>query len=506
MALVELLAGVGIGWWLHSSGDGARGAQQAEQDAERAKNTLARLHDLATRMAADVGEHSTRVQEISNDLSNQSPKNGELETVVLGSVAEIIKANSRLQEQLKSAEDKLQEQAHQIETHAADALTDALTEGANRRAFDAELARRSAEFQRRGTTFCLLMLDVDHFKKFNDTHGHQAGDEVLRGVARVLRVTSREMDVVARYGGEEFAVIMPSTTIREAKAAVLRICQRVADSQFAFNGKSLKVTISGGLAEVAAKDDDANLIKRADEALYAAKNGGRNCGYLHDGTTTSPIQSQAPTCGVSPAVEAKPAAAVPKPASQPAQDVSNDPFRTDVQTGLPNRTAFFEEVRRRAAESTRYDSKLSLMLVKVSTLQKYADRPTDPTAELILRTVSQFLTAGMREMDMVARYQNDTFAVLLPGTPLTQSITVAERLRAAVARCPLRGKDFELQVSVSAGIAEVVRNDDSTSLLKRAEAAVQAATTSGIDGTYFDAGRGIERFVPTQAALAAQPA
>ena len=188
---------------------------------------MAQIHELATRVAADVGEHSTRVQEISDELSNHTPENGDLETVVIGSVAEIIKSNSRLQEQLKTAEVKLQEQAHQIEVHAADALTDALTGGANRRAFDADLARRIAEFQRRGTPFCLLMIDVDHFKKFNDSHGHLAGDEVLRGVARVLRETCRGMDIVARYGGEEFAVIMPSTTIREAQAGVLRICSKL---------------------------------------------------------------------------------------------------------------------------------------------------------------------------------------------------------------------------------------------------------------------------------------
>lgn len=496
MALVELMAGVGIGWWLRGSGEVAK-QREPEQEVERARNALAKLHELASRVAADVGEHSTRVQEISNELTNHSPENGELESVVLGSVAQIIEANGRLHEQLKSAEVKLQEQAHQIEVHAADALTDALTEGANRRAFDSELSRRLAEFQRRGTPFCLLMLDVDHFKKFNDVHGHLAGDAVLRGVARTLRETCRGMDIVARYGGEEFAIIMPSTTIREAQIGVLRICGRIAASQFEFEGKKLNVTASGGLAEVSAKDDQAGLIKRADEALYAAKKGGRNCGYLHDGQTTSLIAAKPPGAAqAAPAV--KPAAA--KPVAEPTSDLPTDPFRTDVQTGLPNRTAFCEEVRRRAAESNRYDSKLSLMLVKVNTLEKFADRLNDPTAELVLRTVSQFLTAGMREMDMVARYQADTFAVLLPGTPLSQTISVAERLRAAVARCPLRGKDFELQISVSTGLAEVVRNDDSASLMKRAEAAVQASVKSGKDGTYFDAGKGIEAFVPQVAA------
>jgi diguanylate cyclase len=494
MALVELLAGVGIGWWLRGAGDSPP-SPQSDQEVERARNALARLHELASRVAADVGEHSTRVQEISDELTSHTPESGEIETVVIDSVAEIVKANSRLQEQLKSAEVKLQEQAHQIEVHAADALTDALTGGANRRAFDAELGRRAAEFQRRGTPFCLLMLDVDHFKKFNDTHGHPAGDEVLRGVARVLRETCRGMDIVARYGGEEFAVIMPTSTIRDAQTGVLRICSRIADSQFEFEGKTLKVTVSGGLAEFLCKDNEAQLVKRADEALYAAKNAGRNRGYLHDGETSSLIS---PKPASPPAPEPKPVPAPAKPVEAPALDASNDPFRTDVQTGLPNRTSFCEEVRRRAAESNRYDTKLSLMLVKVNTLQKFVDRPTDPQAELVLRTVSQFLTAGMREMDMVARYQSDTFAVLLPGTPLSQSIAVAERLRAAVARCPLRGKDFELQISVSTGLAEVVRNDDSASLMKRAEAAVQASAAAGRDGTYFDSGKGIELYVPNQ--------
>jgi diguanylate cyclase len=498
MALVELLAGVGIGWWLRGSGEPA--PPQSAQDVERARSSLARLHELASRVAADVGEHSTRVQEISNELSNHSSENGDLENVVIGSVSEIIKANSRLQEQLKSAEDKLQEQAHQIEVHAADALTDALTGAANRRAFDSDVTRRLAEFQRRGTPFCLLMLDVDHFKKFNDTHGHLAGDEVLRGVARVLRETCRGMDSVARFGGEEFAVIMPSTNYREATANVLRICSQIAESEFEFEGKALNVTVSGGLAEISAQDDEANLVKRADEGLYAAKKNGRNCAFVHDGEKTSLLVAKSLEASPAPANSAS--AAAGKSAAETSADGSVDPFRTDVQTGLPNRTAFCEEVRRRAAESNRYDSKLSLMLVKVNTLQKFADRPTDPTAELVLRTVSQFLTAGMREMDMVARYQSDAFAVLLPGTPMSQSLVVAERLRAAVARCPLRGKDFELQISVSTGLAEVVRNDDSASLMKRAEAAVQASVASGKDGTYFDAGKGIELYLPKQSGSA----
>ena len=113
----------------------------------------------------------------------------------------------------------------------------------------------------------------------------------------------------------------------------------------------------------------------------------------------------------------------------------------------------------------------------------------------MLKTVSQFLTAGMSEMDLVARFGADVFAVLLPGTPLNQAVGVAERLRLAVARCPLRGKDFELRITVSAGLAGVERSDDSAALLKRAEAAMQSSIHSGCDSTHFHDGKTLEPFV-----------
>ena len=258
------------------------------------RNALSRLHELATRVAADVGEHSSRVQEISKELTAHAGDANEPDAEVLGTVARIIEANGRLQEQLKSAEVKLQEQAHEIEVREADALTDVLTGVANRRAFNAELARRIAEWQRRETPFCLLMVDVDHFKKFNDQHGHLAGDAVLRGVAQGLQQSVRQMDIVARYGGEEFAVITPATTLTDAEPGAIRLGGHIAGCQFDFEGKTLKVTVSGGLAQVLTGEDEASLIKRADEALYSAKRAGRNCVFAHTGATTRPAGAISP--------------------------------------------------------------------------------------------------------------------------------------------------------------------------------------------------------------------
>jgi diguanylate cyclase len=171
---------------------------------------------------------------------------------------------------------------------------------------------------------------------------------------------------------------------------------------------------------------------------------------------------------------------------------TGDSVRTDVQTGLPNRTAFCEEVRRRVAESHRYESQLSLMLVKVDKFAGMAGRHGTPAVDLVLKTVSQFLTAGMREMDLVARYSEDVFSVLLPGTPMNQAVGVAERLRVAVARCPLRGKDFELRITISGGLAEVQRDDDSAALLKRGEAALHGSIQAGGDCIQFHTGTAVE--------------
>ena len=135
---------------------------------------------------------------------------------MLKSINDIVKANERLQEQLATAEVRLQRQAAELETQTTVARTDPLTLLSNRRALDDEMNRRFAEWQRRKSTFSLIMIDVDHFKKLNDKYGHQAGDQVLRDVAATLGTTVREMDLAARYGGEEFAIILPSTPLADA--------------------------------------------------------------------------------------------------------------------------------------------------------------------------------------------------------------------------------------------------------------------------------------------------
>ena len=157
-------------------------------------------------------------------------------------------------------------------------VTDELTGLANRRQLSTELAREVQRGERHGRGFAVLMLDVDNFKVFNDTHGHPAGDDVLRGLALILNESTREVDTVARYGGEEFTVILPETTAKGAAEMGERVRARTAKHRFKLDdGAEAGVTVSIGYAIFPAHGKTADaIIDAADQALYKSKQAGRN--------------------------------------------------------------------------------------------------------------------------------------------------------------------------------------------------------------------------------------
>lgn len=182
-----------------------------------------------------------------------------------------------------------------LDAYMSEARTDPLTGLANRRALNQELERRIAQLQRQEAPLSVLLIDVDHFKQFNDNHGHQAGDEMLCMVARTLRDTVRDMDLATRYGGEEFAIVLPGTDLDNAKCAAERIRRAVAQVEFTFRGERLRDTVSVGVAQATDGDDPQSLIHRADDALYAAKEGGRDRSYFHDGQSCLPVTTSTPS-------------------------------------------------------------------------------------------------------------------------------------------------------------------------------------------------------------------
>ncbi len=164
----------------------------------------------------------------------------------------------------------------QIELEREHAYHDPLTRLPNRLALDERLPQEFARWKRYGQPLCVALLDVDHFKKVNDTFGHQAGDRVLVELAQQVVANARESDFVCRYGGEEIIILMPGTTLEQGVTAANKIRDRIANLKFRYARKPVPVTLSAGVAEFSPGDNPEQVLSRADAALYAAKSGGRN--------------------------------------------------------------------------------------------------------------------------------------------------------------------------------------------------------------------------------------
>lgn len=199
--------------------------------------------------------------------------------------------NARLQVHLKRWQRllALRQSKEQLQKMA---LTDALTGLGNRATFDLTIKQTSARTQRSGTPFSLLMIDLDHFKWFNDSYGHQTGDNVLQQVAAAILDSAREADICCRYGGEEFAVILPDTCADHAKVLAERIHRKVAQTSRRLRQNLNPITVSIGISSAGPGNatHPTRLIEEADRALYQAKENGRNRTEVW--LSTKPMQFQ----------------------------------------------------------------------------------------------------------------------------------------------------------------------------------------------------------------------
>ena len=183
--------------------------------------------------------------------------------------------------ELETSHRALQEQhsafQHQYETMSKRSITDPLTQLNNRRHFETQLLREVKRKSRTGQGLAFLILDIDDFKKLNDTYGHAAGDEFLKQVAQILREIVRDTDLLARFGGEEFVVVATQTTLEGAVILAQKICTSIAEASFIVDDsmRPRGATVSIGVAEY--KGSQTDLFNSADAALYRAKAAGKNC-------------------------------------------------------------------------------------------------------------------------------------------------------------------------------------------------------------------------------------
>ncbi|MCC9642537.1 diguanylate cyclase [Rhodopirellula sp. JC740] len=308
-------------------------------DADKVMAVADRVRQFTHGIAADVDAHQSRVENLSttlheSDLSNSPP-------AIVDAVDQMLAANEVMRSQLAEAQQRIREQSQQLQTAEQKAQTDALTQIYNRGAFDEHLQRRHSLGPARAGV--LAVLDVDHFKKFNDTHGHRAGDEVLRVVAQLLEARLQPHGMVARFGGEEFVVMLHDKTLAEAVELIEQTRVAIGTREVRFEGKCLKVHASIGIGCLEADQSSSEWLQRVDEALYRSKEVGRDCAhYIENGRFVRAGQSSEDVAVDSNEPQATAKAQPETPAKQPIrrsksiEDKAPVPIQRSTEETLAN--------------------------------------------------------------------------------------------------------------------------------------------------------------------------
>jgi diguanylate cyclase len=236
------------------------------------------LGDSKAFQAGLLGESDQMAKLLDTDDIHQ------LKRRVTDHVDELRKAVVEKQKRDEVSQSKLIRRVELLQTRLSEAeqeaSSDPLTGVANRRAFDRAVQRLVATANQGGRPLAMAMIDADHMKHMNDTHGHQIGDRVLIGLVQHVQACVRKTDFLARYGGDEFALVMPDMTASEAESRLSTLVQQIAGTRFEYdkNGErgAVHFTISCGLSPFAPGDTPEELVKRADDALYDAKKAGKN--------------------------------------------------------------------------------------------------------------------------------------------------------------------------------------------------------------------------------------
>jgi len=249
------------------------------------KNMMSAFIDRLDVMTSTTNNYQEKISGYSKEISNTT-NTAEVEKIIgeiLNETETIQSEASRSQQimlaaqkEVKEAEIRIKELEDKLTQMSELVREDQLTGSLNRRGLDDIFEREADRADRRGTSLCAAMLDLDNFKKLNDTHGHAAGDEALIHVVRIVKQTLRSIDVIARYGGEEFLIVMPETSLEEAAKAMTRVQRELTTHFFTANDQRLFITFSAGVALRAPHEAQDSVVKRADKAMYEAKKTGKN--------------------------------------------------------------------------------------------------------------------------------------------------------------------------------------------------------------------------------------
>jgi diguanylate cyclase len=255
---------------------------------DRMSSVSARMHarieavheaiDTAMTTASSYsGSLESATGDLERDLSGEAMR--DLAARLLSETQRMQDTNRELEKKLASSRDDITALQRDLDDVRRESMLDPLTKIANRKSFDEGLADAIAEAKETQTPLSLILVDIDHFKNFNDTYGHQTGDQVLRLVAMTLKSNIKGKDLAARYGGEEFVAVLPYTDLHGAVIVAENVRKAIQAKELlkrSTNEKLGRITASFGVASFQVTDNAVSLIERSDRCLYAAKHAGRN--------------------------------------------------------------------------------------------------------------------------------------------------------------------------------------------------------------------------------------
>ncbi|WP_036164641.1 diguanylate cyclase domain-containing protein [Massilia sp. 9096] len=344
------------------------------------------------------------------------------------------------------------------------AIRDELTGTHNRRHLIGLIEHERERVMQGCTAFCVCLLDIDFFKRINDTYGHAAGDVVLRMFALTVQNQIRDTDAFGRYGGEEFLLMLPATSLEDAMAFAERVRQQIEKLAFPDVGNELQVSVSIGVAQFRAGETIGQTITRADEALYVAKSVGRNRVVNHGQTIEFLLREQTVPMST---------------VGAPAVD-NTDSSECDPLTGLLGRRVLRDRLGHAMARAVRNERSVGLMLLNLNKFKDINEALGFEAGDAILVQVAANVRQCLRESDTVVRWGGDEFIVILEDLAQpADAQQVAEKILDRFA-LPLQACERECFVSLSIGIAIFpAPGCDIDTLLKRTDTAMTRAKLWG---------------------------
>lgn len=252
---------------------------------EQMRQMLAMFIERLAQMSDSTGtyhnkmEESARLMERAKSMDEITPVLKEVISVTRSISYDMIKVRDELQEvreKVRATEAEVAKLHEELDTVSTQARHDTLTGALNRKGLDEALARELADVRRKETPLCMALLDIDNFKKLNDSKGHETGDAALNHLVAVTRDSMRTQDTLARYGGEEFVILMPDTTLEMGIDAMVRLQRALTRRFFLAGTEKILITFSAGVAQLAPDESGPDAIQRADQAMYLAKRAGKN--------------------------------------------------------------------------------------------------------------------------------------------------------------------------------------------------------------------------------------